>query len=113
MHAETHTHAHAEFGGVGALVVNARTILAHNEKLLLAKSGNVPLSGAYDIIKDSEIAPKYLNTTGSMAKRAAMVADEREAMRRRKPHDTTLGKQAVATTAGQPDGMIKKVLNSV
>ena len=73
----------------------------------------MPLSGAYNIIKDSEIAPKYLTTTGSMAKRAAMIADEREAMRKRKPHDTTLGKRAVDKTEGQPDGMVKKVLISI
>ena len=60
-------------GVLGSAMVVVRDIMAENERIFLAKSGNVPLSGAYDEIRKSEVQPKYLNATASVSQRKKLV----------------------------------------
>lgn len=78
-----------ECGELGGSLLVVRDVMEENERLLLAKSGNVPLSGAYDLIRQSEVAPKYLNATKSVEHRKHLVLEHTAQLQKRRGLNNT------------------------
>ena len=78
-------------GDLGSALLVVRDVMAANERVFQAKSGNVPLSGAYDEIRQSEVAPKYLQATAVVEKRKELVLERQNRLEQQRGGLTAAG----------------------